>query len=340
MSQTGTGWYLSQVGRYPLLTPAQEIAYGAQVRAWLDHQDGPDGAPKNVRRLGQKAREKFVAANLRLAVSYVTKHCNRLVRLGHQDDLVQAANLGVIRAVEKFDPTRGYRFSTYAYWWIRQSVNRWVDQHSRTISIPGSHSQLLGRLEGVRRRLWAELLREPTREELANELGVTVENLEALLLRSRNPLSLDYQLDDDRGEMSDFVADESCDLVEAEEREHSRDEVKALLSGLPPQARRIVEAKFGLRGPEVPSSEIARRERVSTRLAERIAGDALKTMGRAAAAAARAPAKEPDAGRGTAYQLTLLPDCQEAPVPTRGDGRRARRGRSVAPTRRRDGRAA
>ena len=138
MSKTGTGWWLDTIGRVPLLTPAQEIELGSRVQQWLNHPDGPDDCPRNIKRSGERAKRQFVAANLRLAVSYVTKNCNRLITTNGnvQDDLIQAANLGVIRAVEKYDPSRGYRFSTYAYWWIRQSVNRWIDQCAKTIRMP------------------------------------------------------------------------------------------------------------------------------------------------------------------------------------------------------------
>ncbi len=137
----GTAWWLDQIGRYPLLTPAQEIELGTAVQAWLQHSDGPERCPPSIRRRGNRAREQIVRCNLRLAVSYVTKRCQRLMRSHSQDDLIQAANEGIISAVEKFDPTRGYRFSTYAYWWIRQAVNRWVDRYSRAVTIPVLHHQ-------------------------------------------------------------------------------------------------------------------------------------------------------------------------------------------------------
>ena len=124
MTTTGRTWYRNTIGRFPRLTPAEEIELGAAVRHWLDHDGGPDAAPPGIRRRGIKARDRFVHANLRLSYSYVCHHCPRLLRAADWDDVIQSANLGLLRAVERFDPTRGFRFSTYAYWWIRQGITR------------------------------------------------------------------------------------------------------------------------------------------------------------------------------------------------------------------------
>jgi RNA polymerase primary sigma factor len=133
-----------------------------------------------------RARDRFVTANLRLAVSYVARRCNRLAKAhGGSEDLVQAANMGLITAAERFDPARGYRFSTYAYWWIRQAVNRWVDQHSRMVSIPGSHCQHLAKVSAITRRVEREQGRLPTHQELATELGVSLRVLEQVLENGR-----------------------------------------------------------------------------------------------------------------------------------------------------------
>lgn len=337
-SSAGISWWLDTIGRYPLLTPAQEIELGTRVQKWLNHPDGPDGCPPGLRRSGNRAKDQFVAANLRLAVSFVSKHCHRLAKLGHQEDLIQAANLGVIRAVEKFDPTRGYRFSTYAYWWIRQSVNRWIDQHSRTISIPGSHSQLLGRVEAIRRRLAIELLRQPTRDELAAELKITPEMLDGLLLRARNPLSLDASVDDEHGDLALFVGYEELTVEAQEDDEFNRHEVEQRLGGLTPQQRRIVAARYGLNGTEATAAQIAKEERISSRAVDKLLTQALSTM----AGVHVEPPRPLPAQVGTAYQLTLLPGLPESPlpfprkrraVPSRRAGTRLqRRGRHIAST--------
>lgn len=325
MNRAGIGWWLDQVGRVPLLTPTQEIELGGRVQAWLCHPDGPQAAPPKVRRSGAKAREQFVAANLRLAVSYVTKHCGRLVRLGYQDDLVQAANLGVIRAVEKFDPTRGYRFSTYAYWWIRQSVNRWIDQHTRMVSMPGSHAQILSRVETSRRRLLAQLAREPTREELAAEVGISVPFLDDLLARARSHLSLDQSADEDGGDLGLFVGRDDPDPADLEERAATSTRVEELLGGLTPQQRRVVRMRHGLDGPPLSAAEVARSERISSRAVERILREALTAMGRSAKAP-RSTAPPPDPERTEAIgQLTLFPGPGGSLEPLGGGARRRRR---------------
>lgn len=325
MNQTGTGWWLNQVGRVPLLTPTQELELGGRVQAWMTHPDGPDGAPSRVRRSGRKAREQFVAANLRLAVSYVTKHCGRLVRLGYQDDLIQAANLGVIRAVEKFDPTRGYRFSTYAYWWIRQSVNRWIDQHTRMVSMPGSHAQLLSRIETSRRRLLAQLAREPTREELAAEVEIPLHFLDDLLARARSHLSLDQSADEDGGDLGMFVGRGDPDLAELEELAATSARVEELLQDLAPQQRRVVRLRHGLDGPPLSAADVARLERISSRAVERILREALVAMGRSAAAPRRA-SSDPSPTEAIG-QLTLFPGPGGSLEPLRGAARRRRRSR-------------
>lgn len=287
MSKSGTGWWLDQVGRVPLLTPAQEIELGNRVQAWLEHPDGPEDCPPKIQRSGRRAKDKFVAANLRLAVSYVTKHCHSLSKNGHQEDLIQAANIGVIRAVEKFDPTRGYRFSTYAYWWIRQSVNRWIDQNSRSLSIPGSHAQLLGKLEAVKRRMTLELDRAPTLAELSDDLGVKQEMLETLIVRGRQPLSLDQAVDDDHSALAAFVGADGFDIENVEKTAFVLERAEHLLRKLTPQERRIVEAYFGLRGDPVTHGKIARNERISAKRVLLIVDNALERM------ASRAPNRAP-----------------------------------------------
>jgi RNA polymerase primary sigma factor len=215
-----------------------------------------------------RARDRFVQANLRLAVSYVSKKCNRLTRIHGQDDLIQAANEGLIRAVERFDPARGYRFSTYAYWWIRQAVGCWADRHGRSIAIPGSHCQHLGRLAAVERRLTSELNRQPTHQEIAEALGVSVAVLEQVLENGRPVGSLDQVVSDDGLELSGLVAtyDRSPE-EEEEQRERWRqaEQLRNLISRLPNQERRLLSLAWGLDGVELPRPELAQQEGLSTR---------------------------------------------------------------------------
>jgi len=260
-----SSWWLDQIGRVPLLTPAEEIELGTAIQRWVQH---PDPRPPGIRRRGMRARERFIEANLRLAVSYVAKRCNRLAKQHGSEDLVQAANLGLITAVERFDPARGYRFSTYAYWWIRQAVNRWVDQHSRAIAIPGSHCQHLSRLGAITRRIERERGRPPTRQELATELGVSLRVLEQVLENGRPIGSLDQVVTDDGLELGSTCAswDRSLeDEEEQRERWRQAEQLRGMIARLPAADQRLLIQAWGLDGVEVPRAELARQEGISTR---------------------------------------------------------------------------
>ncbi len=268
MAASSQTWWLDSIGRIPLLTPAEEIQLGTAIQRWRQH---PEPVPPGLRRRGMRARDRFVQANLRLAVSYVSKRCNRLARIHGSEDLIQAANMGLITAAERFDPARGYRFSTYAYWWIRQAVNRWVDQHGRSISIPGSHSQHLGRIGPITRRLESELGRSPTRQEIADALGTSVAVLEQVLENGRPVGSLDQVVSDDGLELSSLVAtyDRSPE-EEEEQRERWRqaEQLRGLIARLPAADQRLLSLAWGLDGVEVPRPELAQQEGLSTRALE------------------------------------------------------------------------
>lgn len=252
----GLSWWLDQIGRIPLLTPAQEIELGNQVQAWLNHPDGPDGCPPGVERRGRRAQERFVTANLRLAVAYVSKHCHRIAKDHSIDDLVQAANEGLIKAVQRYDPTRGYRFSTYAYWWIRQAVGHWADHHSRLVAIPGSHSQHLGRLDPIRRRLTLELGRDPTREELAAELGVSDRVMADLLVNALPVSSLDQVISDDGMELVDVIACHDPTPDDHEDEQQTQ-QLRELISRFSARDQSLLAMAWGLEGQPLPRPEIA-----------------------------------------------------------------------------------
>lgn len=267
-SSAGLGWWLDQIGRIPLLTPAQEIELGTAVQTWLNHPGYPDRCPPGIRRRGQRAKERFVNANLRLAVSYISKHCNRLAKDHSIDDLVQAANIGLIRAVEKFDPARGYRFSTYAYWWIRQSVNHYADTQSRTIAIPGSHSQHLSKLAGIRRRMALELNRDPTSIELATELGVSLKVFEQLLINARSVGSLDATFTDDGATLADCIPSDAPSFDEQQEQQEQdarREQLLQLITTLPKLQQRVLRSAYGLDGEVVALRPLAKLEGLSVR---------------------------------------------------------------------------
>lgn len=272
MAMAGLSWWLDQIGRIPLLTPAEEIELGNQIQAWLNHPAGPDACPPGLKRRGKRAKDRFVNANLRLAVSYISNHCHRLAKRHSIEDLIQAANEGLIRAVERFDPTRGYRFSTYAYWWIRQAVNRYCDLHGRTVAIPGSHSQHLGRLGPITRRLQRELNRTPTRAELAAELGVSLRVLEQLLINAKPIASLDMVIsDDDNLQLVDVIASYDQSLEEAEEQQQrwkQAEQLRNLIRCLPAADQRLLTMAWGLDGEQIPHRLLAVQEGMTTRQLE------------------------------------------------------------------------
>ena len=260
-------WWLDTIGRIPLLTPAEEIELGTAIQRWKQH---PEPCPPGIRRRGMRARDRFVKANLRLAVSYVSKRCWRLAKTHSQEDLIQAANMGLITAVERFDPARGYRFSTYAYWWIRQATTRFADQ-SRLISIPGSHCQHLGRIGPITKRLEQELGRLPTREEIAAELGVSLQVLEQVIENGRSISSLDQIITDDGLELGSTCAsfDRSIeDEEEQAERWRQAELLRNMIARLPGSDRRLLTLAWGLDGVEVPRAELAQQEGLSTRALE------------------------------------------------------------------------
>jgi RNA polymerase primary sigma factor len=262
-------WWLDTIGRVPLLSPAEEIELGTAIQRWQQH---PPPCPPGIRRRGMRARDRFVTANLRLAVSYVARRCNRLAKAhGGSEDLVQAANMGLITAAERFDPARGYRFSTYAYWWIRQAVNRWVDQHSRMVSIPGSHCQHLAKVAAITRRIERERGRLPTHQELATELGVSLRVLEQVLENGRPIGSLDQIVTDDGLELGATCAswDRSLEDEESQaERWRQAEQLRGLIARLPASDQQLLMQAWGLDGVEVPRAELARQEGISTRVLE------------------------------------------------------------------------
>jgi RNA polymerase primary sigma factor len=247
--------YLKSIGRTSLLTAEQEVNLAKRIEAGLfaEHklESEPD-LPEDYRRElelvaedGRRAKAHMLEANLRLVVSVAKKYSDRGLSLL---DVVQEGNLGLIRAVEKFDYTKGYKFSTYAMWWIRQAIQRGFADSARTIRLPVHVLEMLSKLSRVERDMHQRLGREPTPEELAVELDRTPDQIEELLRTSRQPISLDSTIGED-GETSIGDLIEDTDAPEASElvdRQLMADQLRHALDALTPREATIMAMRFGL----------------------------------------------------------------------------------------------
>jgi RNA polymerase primary sigma factor len=247
--------YLKSIGRTSLLTAEQEVDLAKRIEAGLfaEHklETAPDLPPGLIADLeavaadGRKAKAHMLEANLRLVVSVAKKYSDRGLSLL---DVVQEGNLGLIRAVEKFDYTKGYKFSTYAMWWIRQAIQRGFADSARTIRLPVHVLEMLSKLSRVERDMHQRLGREPTPEELAVELDRTPDQIEELLRTSRQPISLDSTIGED-GETSIGDLIEDVDAPEASElvdRQLMADQLRHALDALTPREATIMAMRFGL----------------------------------------------------------------------------------------------
>jgi len=247
--------YLKSIGRTSLLTAEQEVDLAKRIEAGLfaEHKlETAAGLDENFRRDlelvaedGRRAKAHMLEANLRLVVSVAKKYSDRGLSLL---DVVQEGNLGLIRAVEKFDYTKGYKFSTYAMWWIRQAIQRGFADSARTIRLPVHVLEMLSKLSRVERDMHQRLGREPTPEELAVELDRTPDQIEELLRTSRQPISLDSTIGED-GETSIGDLIEDVDAPEASElvdRQLMAEQLRSALDALTPREATIMAMRFGL----------------------------------------------------------------------------------------------
>jgi RNA polymerase primary sigma factor len=224
--------YLRSIGRVDLLTAEQEIELA-----------------KRIERGDMMAKRHMVEANLRLVVSIAKGYLGRGLSFL---DLIQEGSLGLIRAVEKFDYRRGYKFSTYATWWIRQAVTRAIADKARTIRIPVHMVEKLNRVTHVERQLVQRLGREPEPAEIAAELKVPVREVRDILRVAQMPVSLEKPVgDEDESELGDFVADESIEEpFDAATENLQREDIQKALDALPERERQVIELRYGLRGHE------------------------------------------------------------------------------------------
>ncbi|MEV0164573.1 RNA polymerase RpoS-like sigma 38 subunit [Nonomuraea fuscirosea] len=256
------GTYLEQIGKIPLLSAADEVDLARRIEAGLyaGHLiERGEGTPElhRVARDGRRAKDLLIRSNLRLVVAAARRYSYRGLPML---DVIQEGNLGLIRAVEKFDYTRGYKFSTYGMWWIRQAIERGIHDKSRTVRLPIHVAEELSRLIRVERRLAAELGREPTEAELGEVAERSPAQVAALRRLGQEMVSLDLPVGE-HGEsrIGDMIADEEGPQVqEFTERRALGAELRAVVTTLPPREAFVIRRRYGLAGQEAQSyTEIA-----------------------------------------------------------------------------------
>ena len=220
--------YLKEIGSYSLLTAEQELLLAAQVACG-----------------DLRARQKLIEANLRLVVSIAKRYSNQGLPLL---DLIQEGNIGLMRAAQKFDYKRGFRFSTYATWWIRQAISRAIAEHSRTIHIPVHVVEFIYKIKRVARRIYQEQGIEALPEQLAAEVGITKDRVIELLNISEQPISLDAPVaDDEQYHLADMLEDDSMMApLDQVSQQQQREHIERAMTVLNPRERTIIEMRYGL----------------------------------------------------------------------------------------------
>ena len=222
--------YLKEIGKVPLLTAEEEVSLA-----------------RRIERRDMDAKRKLIEANLRLVVSIAKRYVGRGMLFL---DLIQEGNLGLIRAVEKFDYRKGYKFSTYATWWIRQAITRAIADQARTIRIPVHMVETINKLIRVQRQLLQDVGREPTPEEIAAEMGTTPQKVREIQKISQEPVSLETPIgEEEDSQLGDFIEDEDATIpVEAVSEIMQKEELSAVLGTLTHRERKVIELRFGLKG--------------------------------------------------------------------------------------------
>lgn len=247
--------YLNGIGRTALLNAEDEVELSQRIEAGLyaqhllesDEQFTPSKKRdlKAIAKDGRAARAHLLEANLRLVVSLAKRYTGRGMPLL---DLIQEGNLGLIRAVEKFDYTKGFKFSTYATWWIRQAITRGMADQSRTIRLPVHLVEQVNKLSRIKREMYQHLGREATNEELADESGIAESKIDLLLKQSRDPVSLDMPVGtDEEAPLGDFIEDsEATDAEEAVVASLRHSDIRTVLATLEKREQDVIRLRFGL----------------------------------------------------------------------------------------------
>jgi RNA polymerase nonessential primary-like sigma factor len=294
--------YLHEIGRVPLLTHEQEIVYGKQVQKmmalvekkeelhkklkqepdlqqWTEYVQMSEEELKKTLRAGNWAKKKMIEANLRLVVAIAKKYQKRNMEFL---DLIQEGSLGLERGVEKYDPTKGFKFSTYAYWWIRQAITRAIAQQARTIRLPIHITEKLNKIKKTQRELSQKLGRQPTPSEIAVELELDTAQIREYLSVARQPISLDVRVGDNQDtELSELLEDEGPSPDSYTTQELLRQDLKNLLSELTPQQREVLSLRFGLEdGNELSLAKIGQRMNLSRERVRQLEHQALSHLRR------------------------------------------------------------
>jgi RNA polymerase primary sigma factor len=267
LSSAGLKAFLQNIGKVALLTGAEEVTLAKRIEAG-DH----------------RAKQEMVEANLRLVVSIAKRYRNQGLPFL---DLIQEGTIGLVRAAEKFDYRKGFKFSTYATWWIRQAVARALADKGRTIRLPVHVVEKLNKIVRSERKLRAELGREPHAHEVAAELEFTTEEVESIRRVAQTPISLEQPVGNDEAEFGHFLADETA-LLPHEEAEIAlrKEALAAILGSLAPRERRVLELRYGLNG-EHPRTldEVGRTFNVTRERIRQIENQSLKKLRSLAGAA-------------------------------------------------------
>jgi len=271
--------YLREIGRVPLLSAEQEIALAKRMeRGKLEREKPRTQQSLRVLYDAEEAQRQLTEANLRLVVSVAKKYIGRGMNLL---DLIQEGNIGLIRAVEKFDYTKGFKFSTYATWWIRQAITRAIADQARTIRIPVHMVETINRLIRTSRRLLQEMGREPTAEEIAAEMQITADKVREIIKVSQEPVSLETPIgEEDDSHLGDFLEDHAA-LAPAEAASHQllKEQVKDALCTLTQREQEVLRLRFGLDdGRSRTLEEVGKEFRVTRERIRQIEAKALRKL--------------------------------------------------------------
>ncbi|MBW4619169.1 MAG: RNA polymerase sigma factor, RpoD/SigA family [Cyanosarcina radialis HA8281-LM2] len=294
--------YLHEIGRVPLLTHEQEIVYGKQVQQMMALCEQKEALAEKLQReptssewakdahleepelnrimqLGQYGKRKMIEANLRLVVAIAKKYQKRNMEFL---DLIQEGTLGLERGVEKFDPTRGYKFSTYAYWWIRQAITRAIAQQARAIRLPIHITEKLNKIKKTQRELSQRLGRHATPTEIAQALELEPAQIREYLNIARQPISLDVRVGDNQDtELSDLLEDRAPSPEHYTTQEALRQDLENLLAELTPQQREVISLRFGLEdGNELSLAKVGQRLNLSRERVRQLEHQALAHLRR------------------------------------------------------------